>query len=160
MFLIFRFFPKQTPPPLIRLSKEERRHIAARRIQAGSALYVSDGRSRRWPALLLEGLDTLKISHKYTERREPRRLVCVALPKRKKLLEQNLLSGATELGMTHLQALLCERSVKANLHKARIEKILLAAASQSQRFFLPRVLHAKELSELRSFFAALVLAAK
>ena len=49
------------------------------------------------------------------------------------------LEKATEIGVSELTPLICERSERTSVRTSRVEKILLSAMKQSHRAFLPRM---------------------
>ena len=57
---------------------------------------------------------------------------------------------ATELGVTHIVPILCERSEKKNIHKERLEKIVIEASEQSGRGDIPRIHEANKIETLLS----------
>ncbi len=55
---------------------------------------------------------------------------------------------ATELGVTHIVPVLCERSEKKNLNMERIHKIVVEASEQSGRGTIPNIHDIRELPDL------------
>ncbi len=131
---------------VVTLTGDEARHAAAsRRLQAGDALWLFDGRGGLARATLLQvtargrTLD-LRVEERRTESppRPAIHLAC-ALPKGDR--QGVLLDMATQLGMTRFTPLICERSVvKPGASSAdRWRRICLEACKQSRRTHLPEL---------------------
>jgi len=129
-------------PGELTLEGDEARHArSARRLSAGEAVAVFDGRGGvglgRVALSERHGPLVLQIDHLSREPR-PRPLVLAsALPKGDRL--SVLLDMATQLGMTRFVPLICERSVvvPAERGRARWERVCMEACKQSRRAWLP-----------------------
>ncbi len=157
MFLVFR--PKLasgTIPERIDLSVEEIRHLRARRLGPQQTIYIGDGHTRRWPASLMENGRQASIIGMSVQRLQPMqfpKLLCFSLPEPNRLYK--FLPAAVELGMSYLQPLICEHSVRFRLSVYRAKRIIEEAAIQSECFFLPRLLRPRKPSDLQAIFKRL-----
>ncbi len=138
VFLIFRQIP-HLPPERIALSDEELLHLKVRRLRPGDSLYVGDSVYRRWEGHLSEKSDALIVAPHATamEQAEPHRILFTAVPQGKRW--DWLLQKAVELGVTHIIPVQFQRSERYRESIQRENRILLEAASQSRRFFLPQI---------------------
>lgn len=136
MFLLFREIGP-TAPAEVTLSPEERRHLRARRMKNGAAVFVGDGAGRRWRAALDLQADCVRLEADRLEKRDeaPLRLF-VAPPERNR--QDWLLQKAAELGVTEIRWLRTERGQHRPIDPVRAARILSEAAAQSERFVLPR----------------------
>ena len=138
MFLVFREIGGE-PPLKLPLTADEIRHLRARRLKSGDELFLGDGRSRRWRGEL--GPDgssfVLPENAAFYQREERTVYLCSAVPSGKRW--DILLQKATELGMTHLIPLKGKRSERVEFSKERMERIVMEAAAQSRRYFLPHI---------------------
>ncbi len=64
--------------------------------------------------------------------------VAMAIPKNAERLEW-FVEKATELGITKLTLLNCRHSERKKINETRLEKIVISAVKQSQRYFLPEI---------------------
>lgn len=136
MFLLFREIGP-TVPEEIALSAEERRHLRARRMQSGEAVFVGDGQGRRWRAVLDLQTERVRLEEASLEQRNETSLrLFVAPPERNR--QDWLLQKAAELGATEIHWLRSARSQHRPIDPVRAARILSEAAAQSQRFVLPQ----------------------
>ena len=126
------------------LGGEEAQHAAgSRRLHAGDALWLFDGRGllARTTVIALDKRGRsieLRVEERRKEAAPARRLhLASALPKGDR--QSVLLDMATQLGMTDFTPLRCERSVvSASTNSAeRWARVCLSACKQSRRLFLP-----------------------
>ena len=132
------------PGATLTLIGDEARHAAAsRRLVVGETLWLFDGRGGLVRTTLLQiaargrTLD-LRIEERHTELPpKPAIHLACALPKGDR--QSTLLDMATQLGMTKLTPLVCERSVvKPGTNSTeRWRRICLEACKQSRRSYLP-----------------------
>jgi len=110
------------------------------RMRAGESLHLTDGIGNLYTASIVEPdkkktvvkIDT--VSH--TPR--PQKNVCIAIG----LLKNTgrfewFLEKATEMGVTKIVPLICERSERSNLKQERMQGVLVAALIQSKQTWLP-----------------------
>ena len=141
MFLIFREI-HQSFPESIPLTPEEFRHARARRLRPGDSVFVGDGRGRRLEYTLGATGDQLTAQSAGANApvifgSEPRVELWTAVPEGKRW--DWLLQKATELGATVIQPIVTQHSEARKIKRDREEKIILEAAVQSRRFFLPEL---------------------
>ena len=110
------------------------------RMRAGESLHLTDGIGNLYTASIVEP-DKKKtvvkidiVSH--TPR--PQKNVCIAIG----LLKNTgrfewFLEKATEMGVTKIVPLICERSERSNLKQERMQGVLVAALIQSKQTWLP-----------------------
>ncbi len=137
MFLLFREL--SGTPDRLALSPEETRHARARRLEDGASAAVGDGQGRRYAGRLAAGLRewALNPDAPVESRQEARVHLCCAWPERNRA--DWLLQKATELGATTITPLRLARSTPQRAARERSERIILEAAAQSGRFFLPQL---------------------
>ena len=138
LFLIYRKIETQVPDSLP-LDAEEIRHIRARRLSPGAAIFLGDGLSRRWRGFLSQnGREfILDIPADVVIRKEPSLSLYTAVPDGRRWFW--LLQKATELGVSDIFPVLYRRSNPHSFSKARAQRVILEAAAQSRRFFLPNL---------------------
>jgi len=136
VFLVFREIGGE-PPSKLHLTADEIRHLRARRLRPGDELFLGDGRSRRWRGELGPDGSSLILPKNapFYQREERAIYLCSAVPSGKRW--DILLQKATELGMTHLIPMKGKRSERVEFSKERMDRIVMEAAAQSRRFFLP-----------------------
>lgn len=124
------------------LSEEESKHcIKVLRMQTGAELELING-------IGLQAHAVLKVAHVKKsiveilalELHPPTQNIHIALaPTKNADRLEWFVEKATELGMTKLSFIRCERSERKQLNLARLEKIAIAAIKQSKRFYLPQI---------------------
>lgn len=134
MFILFRPNISLSPNLLIELTAEEQRHAKARRLKIGSPLFVGDGRYTRHEARL-ETYATALITDQSSVFKEREIHLFTAIPEKSRL--EFLVEKAVELGVTQIQLTDFEYSQPHRFSWERLERIILEAAVQSQRFRLP-----------------------
>jgi 16S rRNA (uracil1498-N3)-methyltransferase len=127
---------------LVELDDEESRYLQkVRRVRLGESLELLDGRGRRWAATLARvgRRATVEIVAIVHEQAPPStRIVLLGLPEPAATLDA--LTGASELGATHIVLVRCERSQGHPPAAARIERVLRAAVRQCGRPSSPELL--------------------
>lgn len=124
------------------------RHVQVLRLQPGAGLTLFDGRGGQWSAELLamgrKRVSARVLAHWPVER-ELARPVTLALGMPANERMDSLVEKATELGVSHIVPLVCERSVlrlageRAARKAAHWQAIAVAACEQSGRNRLPSV---------------------
>ena len=128
----------------ILLNEENSRHIVqVLRMLEGRQINLTDGLGTIYTAEIVEAhkkkctvkiIDTLK-------KHAPAHKVCIAVsPVKNSSRFEWFLEKATEMGVTEILPLLCERTEKQHLKFERLRGILMSAMLQSQQAWLP-VLH-------------------
>ncbi len=140
------------------LTPSEKLHLRARRIHPleSSSIYLSDGRGNRWLANIGSNYSKINIISKRYYINERKRIVCLALPERTPL-EKNFLPAAIELGLTHFQPIITDRTNKHFFSKERVHRIIEEASAQSERLHLARVYSIKKIKKLVHFIKKLKL---
>ncbi len=125
------------------LPEEEAKHaVKVLRMKEGDQLRITNGRGLMLDAEIASIASkscTLKvISSEKVRKPSPERWLAVAPTKNADRLEW-LLEKATELGITGLVPILCERSERKVQKTDRLQKIAVAALKQSQQAWLPEI---------------------
>lgn len=125
------------------LDAEESRHIVkVLRRQAGDRLTITNGKGYLFTAEILEAspkrctarvLETKKTPPPHYELH-----LAVAPPKRVERF-QWFLEKATEIGVSHITPLICERSERQTLPVERLQRVIQEAMKQSLQTFLPQL---------------------
>ena len=152
MFLLFRNFDGREAPDNLALTKEEIRHVKARRLGPGAEVHFGDGVGRRWSGRLEpKGRWKRERSRPETTRDEPGRVLCTALPEGRRW--DWLLQKAVELGVTRIQPVNYRRSVRREINPDRAHAVIVEAAAQSRRYLLPEIASPLPLPELAETLA-------
>jgi 16S rRNA (uracil1498-N3)-methyltransferase len=110
------------------------------RMRAGESLHLTDGIGNLYTASIVEpdkkNTVVKIVSVVHTPR--PQKNVCIAIG----LLKNTgrfewFLEKATEMGVTKIVPLICERSERSNLKQERMQGVLVAALIQSKQTWLP-----------------------
>ena len=114
--------------------------IQVLRMRAGESLHLTDGTGNLYSASIVEP-DKKKTVVKIdavVHTPYPQKNVCIAIG----LLKNSgrfewFLEKATEMGVTKIVPLICERSERSNLKQERMQGVLVAALIQSKQTWLP-----------------------
>lgn len=124
------------------LSEEESKHcIRVLRLQLGAEIELINGRGLQAFAILHEAHPkkaVLKIKSCFLHSPTPPLHLAIAPTKNLDRMEWYL-EKATELGLSRLTFMLCERSERKQINLERLHKIAVAAMKQSKRFYLPEI---------------------
>lgn len=128
----------------ITLSEDTSRHVAqVLRMQQGEKLQLTDGQGNLHTAEIVEAhkkKTTARVTGKQFIPQKTRKVsVAISLLKNSHRFEW-FLEKATEIGVTEIYPLLCERTEKQNFRFERMKTILTSALLQSKQVWLP-VLH-------------------
>lgn len=131
-----------------------------RRLSVGDAVEVFDGRGGRWPGILQPGKERLSLGARVQDRARRRFSfeLWQGLPKGERM--EWVIQKATELGVTRIVPLACERAVvkltpaRAVAKLQRWRKIAQEAARQSGRADVPEVAEVATLSALTDWSSA------
>ena len=123
------------------LDQEESRHIVkVLRRQAGDLLYITNGKGYLFTAEILEASPKRCTARVLEARKTPpphfELHLAVAPPKRVERF-QWFLEKATEIGVSRITPLLCERSERETLPVERLQRVIQEAMKQSLQTFLP-----------------------
>jgi 16S rRNA (uracil1498-N3)-methyltransferase len=124
------------------LSEEESKHcVKVLRMQVGAPIELIDGKGLQAFTILEDAhpkRSLLRLESSIFHENTPPLHIAMAPTKNMDRIEWYL-EKATELGLSKLTFLLCERSERKQVNKERLEKIAIAAMKQSKRFYLPEL---------------------
>ena len=123
------------------LSEATSKHcIQVLRMRAGESLHLTDGIGNLYTASIVEAdkKKTVVKIDSVVHTPAPTKNVCIAIG----LLKNTgrfewFLEKATEMGVTKIVPLICERSERSNLKQERMHSVLVAALIQSKQTWLP-----------------------
>ena len=125
------------------LPPEEGHHIFhVLRLSSGAEIQVTDGNGRLLTVRLTEVSKKNVIAEIIAELpvKEPTKKLHVAIaPTKNSDRFEWFLEKATEIGITNVTPLLCQRSERKEIKPERLEKLIVAAAKQSQHVFFPKL---------------------
>lgn len=134
------------------LSEEESRHcLQVLRHNIGDKITIIDGKGYFWEAEIAgkQGKKCLlKVVGKYLDEKSQRNYylhIAIAPTKNIERMEW-LLEKCTEIGIDEVSFLLCKRSERKEIKLERLEKIIVQAAKQSRKAFLPKINEMQKLS--------------
>lgn len=134
------------------LNEEESGHACrVLRMNVGDELFLLNGKGDRFVCKIIiahqKKCQLEILSHEHNSADLPQIHIAIAPTKNMDRIEW-FAEKATELGITRISLILCSNSERRQVKTERIQKILVAAMKQSQRWFLPEL---SELTELKSF---------
>ena len=123
------------------LNEENSKHIVqVLRMQVGKQLKLTDGIGNIYTAEITDA-HKKKASVKIIERKfiaQTKNKVCIAIsPVKNNSRLEWFLEKATEIGVSEIVLLLCDRTEKQNIKQERLQAILVSALLQSQQAWLP-----------------------
>ncbi len=126
------------------LDEDNSRHaVSVLRMQQGEALYLTDGKGHLLSATIADAHKKkcrLTITGtQYTPPPERKTAIAISLVKNPVRFEW-FLEKATEIGITEIFPLLCQRTEKQHVRQDRMNNVLISALLQSRQTWLP-VLH-------------------
>ena len=126
------------------LSEEESQHCAkVLRMKAGEHIHIIDGVGGLYEAEILEAhpkrTQVSVISEQHEYGRRPFRLHLAVAPTKNIDRFEWFVEKATEIGFDELTPLCCRYSERKVITPERIEKILVSAAKQSLKAYVPRL---------------------
>jgi 16S rRNA (uracil1498-N3)-methyltransferase len=129
--------------PLITLSEETSKHVVqVLRMKTGEEIGLSDGRGTICQTAIVDAHKkscTVRVlSTKHEERNKRNVSVGISLLKNTSRFEW-FLEKATEIGVTEIIPLLCDRTEKHQFRFERMNNILISAMIQSQQYWLPKL---------------------
>ena len=138
------FFVEELKEKTVRLDEDTSKHmIGVLRMKRGEEVLLTDGKGHKAKAAISDDnrkrcvVDILSIETE--EDRTPRVSIAISIVKNASRFEW-FLEKATEIGVTEIIPLLCERTEKEKFRYDRMKGILVSAMLQSQQTWLP-VLH-------------------
>ncbi len=137
---------------LVALDEEESRHLlTVMRGRKGERLCLTDGQGGFYDAELAEASKRQAFVRILSTRFLPpppgQLHLAIALPKHIDRFEW-FLEKATELGVSRITPLLCQRSQRTTLRLDRMQKIVIAALKQSLRAWMPQLEPPKPIAEV------------
>jgi 16S rRNA (uracil1498-N3)-methyltransferase len=138
------FFVADIAAPVIVLDEDTSKHITGvLRMKRGEELTLTDGRGTKATAVIEDDHRkrcTVRITDRHFEDDvKPRITVAISLVKNVARFEW-FLEKATEIGVSEIIPLLCERTEKEKFRTDRLQNIITSALLQSQQSYMP-VLH-------------------
>jgi 16S rRNA (uracil1498-N3)-methyltransferase len=137
---------------LITLDEDNSKHIIqVLRMKVGEQLLLTDGKGNLFTSVITEAhkkktvVKIQEIKHKAQGARKIS--VAVSLLKNTNRFEW-FLEKATELGVTEIIPLICERTEKLNFRYDRMQHILVSAMLQSQQVWLPELQEPTKLEKI------------
>jgi 16S rRNA (uracil1498-N3)-methyltransferase len=123
------------------LSEVTSKHCAqVLRMRAGQSLHLTDGIGNLYTASIVEPdkKKTVVKIDSVVHTPAPLKKVCIAIGLLKNTSRfEWFLEKATEMGVTKIIPLICERSERSNLKQERMQGVLVAALIQSKQTWLP-----------------------
>ncbi len=146
------FYTTNIHPPYLTLSPEESKHcIQVLRHQVGDSLNIVDGLGNWYEGQISEANPKaceVKITHqKEAYQKLPVRIHLVVAPTKNSTRFEWLLEKATEIGVTDITPLFCQRSERPKVREDRLQKVLVAAMKQSLKAYLPELHPAIKISK-------------
>jgi len=132
-------------PCQVNLGSEESFHcVKVLRMRSGDPIHLTDGNGNLYQGRLLSA-DTrncvVMIENVHVETgKRPFRLHMAVAPTKNMARFEWFLEKATEIGVDEITPLICEHSERVQIRVDRLQKIILSAAKQSIKTYLP-VLH-------------------
>ena len=124
------------------LSEEESKHcVKVLRMQVGAPIELIDGKGLQAFTILEDAhpkRSILRLESSIFHNRTPALHIAMAPTKNMDRIEWYL-EKATEMGISKLTFLICERSERKQVNMERLERIAIAAMKQSKRFYLPEL---------------------
>jgi 16S rRNA (uracil1498-N3)-methyltransferase len=138
------FFVEEWQEKKLQLNEDTSKHmISVLRMQQGEEVLLTDGKGRKATAQITDDNRKRCVveikSVEQEEKRQPGVTIAISIIKNASRFEW-FLEKATEIGLTEIIPLLCERTEKEKFRFDRMNGILVSAMLQSQQAWLP-VLH-------------------
>ena len=147
------FHAQQLDAGVVSLPEEEAHHaLSVLRLRPGAQVMLFDGNGTSAVAEILRldkracELNVLK-RETHPEERKAKIHLAVGLTKQADRFEW-FVEKAVEVGVDRITPLITERTERGKIRPERLERVALAAAKQSQRFWLPRIDVAQEPKDL------------
>jgi 16S rRNA (uracil1498-N3)-methyltransferase len=141
MSLPIFFFDEATSNEYITLNEDTSKHVVqVLRMAAGEALQLTDGKGNLLTATVVDPhkkkCSVRVTNHWHQPKKEKEVSVAISLLKNASRFEW-FLEKATEVGVTDIVPLLCDRTEKQHFRYERMKQIVIAAMMQSQQVWLP-----------------------
>ena len=147
------FYAPDLTTPRYTLGEEESKHcIRVLRLRRGDTLHLTDGRGTLYRCEITEE-DARRCTVRVVERfpdyeRMPYRLTMAVAPTKNIERFEWFLEKATEVGVSEIVPLLCERSERRALKIERAERVVVSAMKQSLKVFCPALRPLTPLADL------------
>jgi 16S rRNA (uracil1498-N3)-methyltransferase len=135
------FFVESLDGKTIQLDEDTSKHIiSVLRMPKGEALFLTNGKGQKAKAQIID--DNRKrcvvevLSVESEEQSQPHVSIAISITKNSSRFEW-FLEKATEIGISEIIPLLCERTAKEKFRYDRMQGILISAMLQSQQAWLP-----------------------
>ena len=137
---------------VLQLPEETSRHIIqVLRMKTSELLQLTDGKGNLATVEITESHKTKcmvsVLESKHYDRNGKRKTIAISLLKNANRFEW-FLEKSTEIGITAIIPLICERTEKANFRVDRMKNILISAMLQSQQTWLPDLNDSRKLREV------------
>lgn len=137
------FFAENLNTKIITLDEGASKHLNVLRMQKGGQILLTDGKGKKANANVIDDNRKkclVEIYSSVVEKKKPGKIsIAISLLKNTSRFEW-FLEKATEIGVSEIIPLLCERTEKEKFRFDRMQQILISAMLQSQQCWLP-VLH-------------------
>ena len=147
------FYAPDITPPLYTLSEEESKHcVRVLRLGRGDTLHITDGRGNLFCCQITDDNPkrcTVRVTTTQAQWEPlPYRLVMAVAPTKNIERFEWFLEKATEVGVSEIVPLLCERSERRALKIERAERVVVSAMKQSLKVFCPALRPLTPLADL------------
>ena len=147
------FYAPDITPPLYTLSEEESKHcVRVLRLGRGDTLHITDGRGNLFCCQITDDNPkrcTVRVTTTQAQWEPlPYRLVMAVAPTKNIERFEWFLEKATEVGVSEIVPLLCERSERRALKIERAERVVVSAMKQSLKAFCPALRPLTPLADL------------
>lgn len=136
------FYAPDITPPLHTLSEEESKHcVRVLRLACGDRLHITDGRGELYCCEIVDDnprrCTVRVVSTQHEFEKLPYALTVACAPTKNTERFEWFLEKATEVGVSEIVPLLCERSERRALKIERAERVVVSAMKQSLKAFCP-----------------------
>jgi len=137
------FYETDISGPTAELNEEESFHaIKVLRLKIADRIRLTDGKGAFYDAEILSatGKKLLLSILAKQEQTPPKARLHIAIAPTKNIERiEVFLEKATEMGITEISLLLCNRSERRNVRHDRLEKVVVSAAKQSLKAYMPKL---------------------
>ncbi|HEY6899150.1 MAG TPA: RsmE family RNA methyltransferase [Puia sp.] len=139
-FYLSAYEPSSTE---LTLDEDNSRHIVqVLRMQPGERLQLTDGKGALLTAVIIDDHKKkcrVRVESSYTQPAPKRKVTIAISPVKNASRFEWFLEKATEIGVSQIIPLLCERTEKQHTRTDRLRNILVSAMLQSQQTWLPEL---------------------
>lgn len=138
-----RFFCQDLSASFAILDEEESHHLLrVHRKRLGEVVHLFDGKGKLaqgWVHELGKKEVTIKLGEIHQVEPNPKKVMLAVSPLKSEDRFEWLLEKATEIGVQEFIPIICDRTESKRFRKDRYEKIILGAAKQSLKAFVPQI---------------------